>query len=349
MDRSPVPRSGESAGASALTPRQARTYFEFFRAGTHREVLLLGDLVEQPVHFVRSKGHKVLCASRVAVCDLCEISATDADVSTQQVEYYGAMFIRAVERARLSPARRGVLRCRRRGSLATNRRLSTRPAPRRRAPSPRDVVALQDPPRSIRCRVGSPRSCRRRLTCCRSFVRGSAGDRIRRGRSCSCRRSNARRRTSARSVDRKSLDLAAHDCEISEEERAKVRALLAERRHQWTIEDAAAAAAVDKPAEAAPPAAVKPAPPIAPSRGPRRRRSPAASTRSSPASARRRRRIPRSRPSAACGALRNKPAEELTAAEAVDSRRTVDYVLPYRPRSMGGNGNGNHKHRKGGA
>jgi hypothetical protein len=81
-------------GALALTPKQAKGYFEFFSVGTHREVLLLGDLVEQPVHYVRSKGHKVLCASRAGVCELCEKSADTDDVSTQQVEYYAAAYVR---------------------------------------------------------------------------------------------------------------------------------------------------------------------------------------------------------------------------------------------------------------
>ena len=87
-----MPHSG--AGGGAFTPAQAKKFFEFFSVGTHREVVLLGDLVEQPVHYVRSKGHKVLCGARVGPCQLCELSAHDGDTSTQQLEYYAPSYIR---------------------------------------------------------------------------------------------------------------------------------------------------------------------------------------------------------------------------------------------------------------
>jgi hypothetical protein len=55
---------------------------------------LLGDLVEQAVHYVRSKGHTVLCASRACACELCEKAAESDDVSDRRVEYYAASFVR---------------------------------------------------------------------------------------------------------------------------------------------------------------------------------------------------------------------------------------------------------------
>ena len=84
----------ELAGGT-LTPKQAKKFFEFFSPGTEREVLVLGDLAEQHVHYVRSKGHKVLCGARVGRCDLCEKAGSSDDVSDQQVEYYAASFVQA--------------------------------------------------------------------------------------------------------------------------------------------------------------------------------------------------------------------------------------------------------------
>ena len=87
-----LPHSG--AGGGAFTPAQAKKFFEFFSVGTHREVVLLGDMVEQPVHYVRTKGHKVLCGARVGPCALCELAAHDGNTSTQQLEYYVPAYIR---------------------------------------------------------------------------------------------------------------------------------------------------------------------------------------------------------------------------------------------------------------
>jgi hypothetical protein len=88
-------RSPVDGGPGVLTPTQVKSkYFEFFEAGSHHEVLLLGDLVEQYVHWVRSKGHKVLCTARVAPCGLCERALASDDVSTHQVEYYAPAFVR---------------------------------------------------------------------------------------------------------------------------------------------------------------------------------------------------------------------------------------------------------------
>jgi hypothetical protein len=84
-----------SGGVPSLTPKQAGRYFEFFRAGTHREALLLGDLVEQQVHYVKSEGHKVLCKARGGFCDLCEKAGAGDDVGVQQTEFYGPSFVRA--------------------------------------------------------------------------------------------------------------------------------------------------------------------------------------------------------------------------------------------------------------
>ncbi|HEX4614240.1 MAG TPA: hypothetical protein VH092_39095 [Urbifossiella sp.] len=84
-----------TGGPIALSPKQAKNYFEFFPSGSHREVLLLGELVEQWVHFVRTKGHKVLCAARHGPCELCEKAAiANDDISIRQTEYYAASYVR---------------------------------------------------------------------------------------------------------------------------------------------------------------------------------------------------------------------------------------------------------------
>jgi hypothetical protein len=77
-----------------LTPKQAGDFFEYFPVGCHKECLLLGELSEQYVHFVRSKNHKVLCGSRQGFCELCEQADTSADISTAQREYYAPSFVR---------------------------------------------------------------------------------------------------------------------------------------------------------------------------------------------------------------------------------------------------------------
>lgn len=93
-----IPRVGKSRVARPPQPpkncSEAKEFFEFFRKGSHREVLFLGELVETPVHFVKSKNHKVLCGARVGRCPLCEIAATSDDVSNQQLEYNAPAFVR---------------------------------------------------------------------------------------------------------------------------------------------------------------------------------------------------------------------------------------------------------------
>lgn len=83
-----------NAPARDLSPRQAKKFFELFRPGTHREVLLLGDLAEQLVHWVKSKGHKVLCAARQGPCELCAQAGESADISTRHSEYLAAALVR---------------------------------------------------------------------------------------------------------------------------------------------------------------------------------------------------------------------------------------------------------------
>jgi hypothetical protein len=96
MDTSVVsPNPGGVAARAALTPAEVkRRYFEFFPAGTHREVLIVGDLVEQFVHWVKGETNKKLCGARSGYCKLCEDSATSKDVGLRQVEYYAPAFVR---------------------------------------------------------------------------------------------------------------------------------------------------------------------------------------------------------------------------------------------------------------
>lgn len=91
---SPMP--GADPVTPVLSPAEVkRKYFEFFDVGTHKEVLLLGDLVEQLVHWVQSKRHKVLCVARQRPCELCAKAATSDDVETLQSEFYAASFVRS--------------------------------------------------------------------------------------------------------------------------------------------------------------------------------------------------------------------------------------------------------------
>ncbi len=93
MDRSSISPGQTPVGT--LTPAVVKSrYFEFFPAGTHREVLLLGDLVEQYVHRVNSKGYNVLCGARAGRCEMCEKAAESDDVGIQRVEYYAPSFVR---------------------------------------------------------------------------------------------------------------------------------------------------------------------------------------------------------------------------------------------------------------
>ena len=69
-----VPVISPDPGVRDLTPKQALRWFEFFRPGCHRCAILLGDLVEQRVHYIRSKNHKVLCGRSVGASGLVEPS-----------------------------------------------------------------------------------------------------------------------------------------------------------------------------------------------------------------------------------------------------------------------------------
>lgn len=148
------PDTGDGASVPTLTPRQARKHFEFFKVGSHREVILLGELVEQRVHYVRSKNHKVLCSSRLGACALCEKAGESDDVSDLQVEYYGAAFVRLwLERERhfcqrvavfTAVAGENVLRLVTEGSLRGHRFEITRPTSQQFK-----VKHLAGPPRGL--------------------------------------------------------------------------------------------------------------------------------------------------------------------------------------------------------
>src|SRR4051812_28204197 len=82
-------------GAGAPSPAEVKKrYFEFFPVGTHREVLVLGDLVEQMPHWVGSLGHKVLCGARAGKCELCDQAGDSAHVDARQAEYIAPTYVR---------------------------------------------------------------------------------------------------------------------------------------------------------------------------------------------------------------------------------------------------------------
>lgn len=101
----PAPDLGASAGTyaptplHALMPEQAKKIFEFFSKGTTRHVILLGDVVEQRMHFVSEpKRHKVLCTAITGSCELCLKAATSETISTSHPEFLAPAVIRTGER-----------------------------------------------------------------------------------------------------------------------------------------------------------------------------------------------------------------------------------------------------------
>lgn len=230
MDNSAISPSSEGGGA--LTPRQAADYFEFFKSGSHREVLLLGDLIEQPVHYVKSKGHKVLCGARQGVCDLCEVAATSENVSTQQVEYYAATFVRSWKErefhqrvcvfsaAAESTIRRVVPDCRgqRVSVLARKQGTSVRYDIEQMPGLPRGfplvLPAAFDVLPFIRARFGKRQDPARPLVLLSPFK---------------CEPTAVRPGGSRP----KPLDLSADDCRVDAGDLAKMKAALAERLRGW--------------------------------------------------------------------------------------------------------------------
>lgn len=98
MDNSPIstaPAGGPAPSVPVLSPHEAKQWFEFFKVGARREVLLLGEPVEMRVHWHRSKQHKILCTALHGTCALCDIAATDPDVGVQQVEFGCPSYVRA--------------------------------------------------------------------------------------------------------------------------------------------------------------------------------------------------------------------------------------------------------------
>jgi len=90
------PHGGDRGAAPPrdLTPRLAKRYFEFFKPGTHREVLLLGDLVWHESHWIKSKGYKVPCGAQFGACELCLRNDTSDDIGPRQTEYLAPTMIR---------------------------------------------------------------------------------------------------------------------------------------------------------------------------------------------------------------------------------------------------------------
>lgn len=251
MDISAISPSSEGGGT--LTPKQAADYFEFFKSGSHREVLMLGDPVEQPVHYVKSKGHKVLCGARQGLCDLCEVAATSENVSTQQVEYYAPTYVRSWKErefhqrvcvfsaAAESTIRRVVPESRgqRISVLARKQGTSVRYDIEPMAGLPRGfplvLPAAFDVLPFIRARFGKRQDPARPLVLLPSFKCEPTAVRPAGGRP-------------------KPLDLSADDCRVDADELAKMKALLAGAMARNATDDGD-----PKPQPPSPPAAPRPA------------------------------------------------------------------------------------------
>jgi hypothetical protein len=262
MDAFPISPSSEGGGT--LTPKQAADFFEFFKSGSHREVLLLGELIEQPVHYVKSKGHKVLCGARQGLCELCEVAGQSENVSTQQVEYYAATFVRSWKErefhqrvcvfsaAAESMVRRLVPECRgqRISVLARKQGTSVRYDIEPMAGLPRGfplvLPAAFDVLPFIRARFGKRQDPARPLLCLPSFK---------------CEPTNAR--PAGRP---KPLDLSAEDSRTDPDELAKMKATLAQKLASWQGAEpdpatpTPTAAAVQTPRPAAPSPRPQPTP-----------------------------------------------------------------------------------------
>jgi hypothetical protein len=84
----PIPSpSGAGGCVSALTPKAAKKFFEFFLKGTRRDAVVLGDPVEVQGHFVRGLNYKVMCSASTGECNLCQQAATSADIAIATPDY----------------------------------------------------------------------------------------------------------------------------------------------------------------------------------------------------------------------------------------------------------------------
>lgn len=57
-------------------------------------MILLGDVIEQRMHYIRSKNHKVLCGASVGACSLCLKAAESDDISVSHSEYLAPAYVR---------------------------------------------------------------------------------------------------------------------------------------------------------------------------------------------------------------------------------------------------------------
>src|SRR4051812_39515897 len=94
MDHFPIPPDiGAGGGVPAhaaplvLTPKQAMKHFDLVKAGTRRRLILVGDIIPQRVHFVTALNYKVLCTSKLGVCELCQQCATTAGIGKSHTEH----------------------------------------------------------------------------------------------------------------------------------------------------------------------------------------------------------------------------------------------------------------------
>lgn len=74
-------------------------WFEFFPVGSTREVLLLGDVMDLLVHYVKDSRRKKLCKSEYAPCELCDEAASSRNVEACQAEYYAPAYVRRPKEA----------------------------------------------------------------------------------------------------------------------------------------------------------------------------------------------------------------------------------------------------------
>ncbi|HYH68163.1 MAG TPA: hypothetical protein VD866_25950 [Urbifossiella sp.] len=262
-----------------FTPAQAKKFFEFFPTGSEREVLLLGDLVEAQVHWVKSFGHKVRCSASSGHCDLCIIVGEgNNEVGIRQTEYTAPAYVRP-KRQKQFDQRVVVF------SAATGERVL--------ALLGEAGLQCRGQILNVKANKHGPRSCRYEVTHLASlpretlaglpaefdvlpFVQARFGRPLPAGSPLVFLQPFKIERAVAAVVRPKLLPVRPEDSQYAipaDEERRKVQDLIARNRHKWAGGESPAPAAepTSEPTSPAAPAATSPptAPAAAPNHAPR--------------------------------------------------------------------------------
>lgn len=94
------PAVGASGGVPAhaaplnLSEKDAKKFFDFYKVGTARRVIFLGEVLSQKMHWVASLNYKVICTSSVGRCELCQKAPSSDDVAKADYEHLVACAVR---------------------------------------------------------------------------------------------------------------------------------------------------------------------------------------------------------------------------------------------------------------